>query len=291
MDFTKQNWVDVSNKFFSTWNMPNCLGAIDGKHIKLKCPPNAGSLYYNYKVIYTNVYLFNQSLILCYCLNDSQRYHSIILMAVCDADYRFIYVDVGSPGADGDTNVFARSTFGADILQNSDALNFPEDSDINGKTTPFFFVADDAFPLSKRIMKPYGGTLTNEQRIFNYRLSRARRTIENAFGILVMRWGCLRSEFLCYPDKTKLIVAACCALHNYLQKRNPMYLKGIDSYDKDGHLIEGEWRKIAQMDQINLPRRGRPSESGSVIRETLKHFFNNVNILSFQYDRAFCSRN
>lgn len=57
MQFTKENWAIVSNEFYSKWNMPNCLGAIDGKHIKLKCPPNAGSLYYNYKVI-SFVFLF-----------------------------------------------------------------------------------------------------------------------------------------------------------------------------------------------------------------------------------------
>lgn len=212
-------------------------------------------------------------------------------MAACDANYRFIYVDIGSPGADGDMNVFARSGFGANILQNNDTLNLPNDSNINGEKTPFFFVADDAFPLSPRIMKPYGGTLTNEERIFNYRLSRARRTIENAFGILVMRWGCLRSEFLCYPDKTKLIVGACCALHNYLLKRNPMYLNGSDHYDQNGNLIEGEWRRLEQMDQINSQRRGRPNEVASNIRHRLKHFFNFINILPFQSERAFCTRN
>lgn len=59
MEFTKENWINVSNKFYSTWNMPNCLVAIDGKHVKLKCPPNAGSLYYNYKVIQHKIkYLF-----------------------------------------------------------------------------------------------------------------------------------------------------------------------------------------------------------------------------------------
>lgn len=50
MKFTKENWLNVANDFFDKWNMPNCLGAIDGKHIKIKCPPHAGSLYYNYKV-------------------------------------------------------------------------------------------------------------------------------------------------------------------------------------------------------------------------------------------------
>lgn len=211
-------------------------------------------------------------------------------MAICDADYRFIHIDIGSPGADGDMNVFARTEFGKKILEDCVTLQLPENSDINGVDTPFFFVADDAFPLSQRIMKPYSGKLTDEERIFNYRLSRARRTIENAFGILVMRWGCLRSEFNTHPDKTKLIVAACCALHNYLLNRCPLYANAADRYDKEGNLIEGDWRKIPQMDQINS-NAGPENETAKQIRDRLRHYFNNVFILPWQSERAYCKKN
>lgn len=45
-----EDWVQISNEFHLKWNFPNCIGAIDGKHIRIKCPRKARSLFYNYKV-------------------------------------------------------------------------------------------------------------------------------------------------------------------------------------------------------------------------------------------------
>lgn len=187
-------------------------------------------------------------------------------MGICDASYKFIFVDIGSPGADGDLNVFARTEFGSSILNDDNSLNFPPNTNIGGTQTPFFFLGDDAFPLNRRLMKPYSrnrnAQLSNEQKVFNYRLSRARRTIENAFGILTMRWGCLRTEFLCSPDKVKIIVGACCTLHNYLIKRSNIYAAPhhFDRYTDEGELIEADWRNTHdQLEPLNQVYRGRPN--------------------------------
>ena len=71
-------------------------------------------------------------------------------------------------------------------------MNIPESEEITGDDleVPYFLVGDEIFPLKNWLMRPYSGkALVNETRkIFNYRLSRARRIIENTFGIMVARW-------------------------------------------------------------------------------------------------------
>lgn len=219
-------------------------------------------------------------------------------MASCDAFCKFTFVDIGSPGADGDMNVFANSTFGSSILNDEDSLDLPPHAVINEIETPFFFIADDAFPLNRRIMKPYAtkrnSNFSDEERVFNYRLSRARRTIENAFGILAMRWGCLQNEFAASPEKVKIIVGACCALHNFLIGRSNVYAPAdyFDRFDNEGNLIEGEWRNMetqSQLESIDAIR-GRGNKEGISIRERLKKFFFEYNVLPFQFRAAHCTQ-
>lgn len=109
-------------------------------------------------------------------------------MAVCDANYKFIAVEIGARGKESDEGLLKESNFGKRLLNRS--LNLPNSSEIfpSGPILPYYFVADEAFPLDRNIMRPFPGRSTGRmpfnQRVFNYRLSRARRKIENAFGIL-----------------------------------------------------------------------------------------------------------
>ncbi|KAK5639766.1 hypothetical protein RI129_010577 [Pyrocoelia pectoralis] len=195
---TPAEWLSIAEEFQVKWNLPNVLGAIDGKHIMLQAPRSEGSTYFNYKGT-----------------------HSIVLLALVDANYKFRYIDVGCNGRVSDGGVFARSTLSHSIKTNK--LNFPAEQPLPGRTKPlpFVIVADAAFPLSYNILKPFPfRNMSEHQRIFNYRLSRARRVVENAFGILANRFRILLNTINLKPDKVETITLTCLALHNLLITKN-----------------------------------------------------------------------
>ncbi|KAJ8929725.1 hypothetical protein NQ314_017561 [Rhamnusium bicolor] len=100
-------------------------------------------------------------------------------------------------------------------------LNIPEDiclPDIDGTCMPFVFVADEAFSISKHVLRPYARkNLTNLKRIFNYRLTRARRMVECAFGILANKWRIFHRPLDVNPEFCDSIVKAACILHNLVR--------------------------------------------------------------------------
>jgi hypothetical protein len=133
---------------------------------------------------------------------------SAILLAVCESHYN-IYVDIGAYGSQSDGGVLANSQFGKAL----DKLKFslPEESCLSRSNIkmPHFFVGYDAFPLRKHLMKPYkGANLDLPKSIFNYRLSRARRVIENTFGILVSRFRIFTRTITCSPSTVDSIIKA-----------------------------------------------------------------------------------
>ena len=147
---------------------------------------------------------------------------------------------------------------------------------------PYFLLGDEMFALKTWLMKPYPGTLTRDQRIFNYRLSRGRRTIENAFGILAARWRLFRKAIQESAENVQRYTMVCVCLHNYLcQTDNARYLPTgyVDCEDSSGVIKPGEWRTIVQMDGCNgflamgARRYGRTGNLPMEMRVPLKDYF------------------
>lgn len=148
-------------------------------------------------------------------------------MAVVNANYEFLLRDVGTNGRISDGGVISNTQFYEKLVSNE--LNLPPAANVlvdDGESLllPYVFVADEAFAMRTDLLKPYNQReLDYEKRIFNYRLSRARRVVENAFGILAKRFQIFSRPISLKLHYTKVVVLACCALHNFLRTRSPNY--------------------------------------------------------------------
>ena len=193
---SKAEWHSIAEDFYVRWNFPNCIGAIDGKHIMIQCPNNSGSLFFNYK-----------------------SYFSIVLLVVALADYRFVMVDIGAYGSSNASGVL-NNTAPFKCLKMK-KLGIPPSKQLPNDTkethVPHLLLGDEAFPLCCDLMQPFvRNALTNERCIFNYRLSGARKVVEIAFGILANQWRIIYRRIHLNPDNVTTVVKATVLLHNIL---------------------------------------------------------------------------
>lgn len=132
-------------------------------------------------------------------------------------------------------------------------------------------------------MRPYPNAASVADRdLFNKKLSRARRTIENAFGILISRWQILLTTLHLIPENAEKVVLACVTLHNFITLNDESsYIPEnyIDWEDKNGDLHEGTWRSIVKSDIPSIKPSGNCHQYGgrssTEIRKQLCHFFAN----------------
>ncbi|XP_064079431.1 putative nuclease HARBI1 [Macrobrachium nipponense] len=211
---TQEEWKNVAKRFASKWNYFNCVGALDGKHVAIKKRKGGGSLYFNYK-----------------------KFHSIILMALSDAKYKLLFIDVGAGGA-GDGGTWQKCNLARTVTNNRTGLpqyrNLPNDEE----PIPFHIVADDAFALNPWLMKPYSHQSQDPtKRMYSYRLSRARRVVENAFGLLQMRWRVFGTTMQHDVQVCKKITLCSCVMRNLALQRYPLAGTDVDYEDQHHNVV------------------------------------------------------
>ena len=244
-DISMEKLIEIANGFEDSANFPHCIGAIDGKHIRLIKPSNSGSMFYNYK-----------------------NYFSIVLFAMCDSDYLFTFVDVGSFGKSSDSGIFKNSELCKRIVNKTLPIPPPKIITNDDATLyPYVIVGDEAFPLLENVLRPYGGTnLSREKKIFNYRLTRARRYIECCFGILANKWRIFHRPLNVDIQLAEKIIKAACVLHNFVRQRD-------GSHDD---------LTTCQMNNLQNDGTSRGNPSARDVRQKFTNYFVNIAPLDWQ---------
>ncbi|KYQ59874.1 Putative nuclease HARBI1 [Trachymyrmex zeteki] len=268
---TETECLDVAQNFDDVTNFAHCIGAIDGKHVTIQCPNNTGSTYYNYK-----------------------QSHSIVILGICDANYIFRFVDIGAYGRRSDGGIFGDSIIGSNF--DCQRMNVPKPAAVeDGRILPFCLMRDKTFPLKSYLLRSYpriGLTLMDD--IFNYRLSCARRIIENTFGILASQWRVFRKPIIAQPETAKLIVQAMECLHNWLRKEDigkNVYVPPnmIDEESEDLNSFQsGTWRIMKDgcaFQDITNYGTNTNARNCMKIRDEFRDYFCNEGSVPWQYNR------
>ncbi|XP_043478349.1 putative nuclease HARBI1 [Leptopilina heterotoma] len=260
---SEQNWKDIIEDFKTIWNFDHCMGAIDGKQVQIRAPYNTGSLYYNYKHDF-----------------------AINLMAICDAKARFLIVDVGGEGRRSDSGVLRSSEFFKRLINNNLHIPPAEPLGENGPIAPNVFVADEGLCGFTSVLTPYArsGDLNNMMKVFNYRLSRARRIVECAFGILVARWRVFARKIIASVSTTKKIILAAIVLHNFILSLEENEPENRRPYQT----LSEEDRQLSADALIEIPMENGLIDQNdpSIARETFAQYFYNEGAVEWQWEKV-----
>ena len=188
---TEEEFKECMITFDEEWQFPCCFGADDGCHLPIKCPDGG--------------------LEVCKGYHNFKNFYSIVLMAIVDAKYRFIWASCGFPGNNHDSVIFQSVNLYEQVTEHSLIPDMAKEQD--GTDVPPLIIAESAFPLST--WKPYGNAvLALEERYFNNRFSRACMVTEGAYGRLKGRWRILLKKCESKKESLKCMALACIVLHN-----------------------------------------------------------------------------
>ena len=250
---TQQDFEDKMALMDEEWQFPYAFGAVDGCHLPIKCPPGgseAAKEYHNFKSFY-----------------------SMVLMAIVDPKKRFIWGSVGFPGNSHDSTIFKSTKIYSEIVEDGIIPSIAQ-KESNTNVYPMI-LGDGAFPFRPWLMKPFSNAkLSQSERYFNYRLSRARMVVEGAFGLLKGRWRILYRKCESKKDSVKWFALACIVLHNICFDHNDVAQRNWDlsnDCQTNGRRPHQLVRDILQMSQCrNIPDN---SHQAGKIRNALKTKF------------------
>lgn len=217
------------------------------------------------------------------------------MLAICDANYIFTFVDIGAYGRRSDGGIFRDSLLGQKFRKNEMNIPDPEPFYSEGDSMPYVLVGDEAFPLTEYLMRPFSGkqNLNQDKIIYNYRLSRARRTIENTFGILSSQWRILRRPINCSVETAMKIVQAIVCVHNYIRIQdigiNEYVPENIDQDNSDGLVEESCRRNVnnnSALQDIGRCGTNYTSRIAANIRNKFCEYFNSEGAISWQFEHC-----
>ena len=255
-----EDWLRIAEGFQDEWNFPIAL-----------------------EPLMVNIFAWNALEMVALHLIITKIFTVWLLMAVCDANYCFTMTDVGAFGRDNDASILNESEFGQAFEKYQSELNIPSPELVKNLMLPYVLLGDDVFGLKTWLMNPYPGKcLLEDKRIYNYRHSSARTTIENSFGILSAKWRIFRRPIRAGVDTVENVIKAAVCLHNYLRQTDTAdYTPAgfVDSENGDGDIIPGNSRSTVQNEgfslmSLNHSRSNRSKFDATKIRDDFKSYFN-----------------
>jgi hypothetical protein len=226
------------NDFWDLWNFSTCIGADNGKYLKVKTPPNS----------------------------SSKHSFSVVLLALVDTHYKFTVVDIGSCGRYSGGGIFAHSKLTKYLETHLGVL---EDKQLPGTSclASHVVVCDEAFPLKTYLMIPYSISQSKgdtKKSIFNYQLSQARRVVENAFGILSQKFQICQRTLHSLLENADSVLFAACILRNCLRDQGT----GLSDMGSSANV---------QSNLTKIPNQGGSAhQSAFEVRDKFKQFFDSL---------------
>ncbi len=209
-------------------------------------------------------------------------------MALCDSDYKLIYVDIDAYGQENDAGIFESSKLEINFERNLYRL-LPLTAllDTNIRL-PYFVIGDDIYLLKSYLMKPFPGRgLSKEQRIFNGRLSASRRCSENLFDQMMNKWRLMRVGVIVSRVDTCRYYRAIAVLHNYCRlKKGILYCVNAETVYNNGHLVVlSDTGTLQLFDNLRKVTANNATQSAINQRKLLCDYLNGVGSIPWQEKR------